>query len=88
MLASRSLYYHVRDVANALTAEGLPIARYAVSRIVGRDPQTLDEHGVARAAIESLAENASDGVVAPVFWFLCLGCRGLPPTKRSTQPTA
>lgn len=77
MLASRSLYYHVRDVANALTAEGLPIARYAVSRIVGRDPQTLDEHGVARAAIESLAENASDGVVAPAFWFLALGLPGL-----------
>jgi adenosylcobinamide-phosphate synthase len=77
MLASRSLYYHVRDVANALTAEGLPVARYAVSRIVGRDPQTLDEHGVARAAIESLAENASDGVVAPAFWFLLLGLPGL-----------
>jgi adenosylcobinamide-phosphate synthase len=77
MLASRSLYYHVRDVANALTAEGLPVARYAVSRIVGRDPQTLDEHGVARAAIESLAENASDGVVAPAFWFLVLGLPGL-----------
>ena len=77
MLASRSLYYHVRDVANALTTEGLPVARYAVSRIVGRDPQTLDEHGVARAAIESLAENASDGVVAPAFWFLVLGLPGL-----------
>ena len=45
--------------------------------IVGRDPASLDTHGVARAAIESLAENFSDGVVAPVFWYLVLGLPGL-----------
>ncbi len=77
LIASRSLYDHVRDVAVALRASGLDGARRAVGRIVGRDPQSLDEHGVARAAIESLAENASDGVVAPVFWFAVLGLPGL-----------
>jgi len=77
LIASRSLYDHVRDVARALDAEGLEAARRAVSRIVGRDPQVLDEHGVVRAAIESLAENASDGVVAPAFWFFVFGLPGL-----------
>jgi len=77
LIASRSLYDHVRDVARALDTGGIGAARQAVGRIVGRDPQTLDEHGAARAAIESLAENASDGVVAPVFWFVVLGLPGL-----------
>ncbi len=77
LIASRSLYDHVRDVAVALRSSGLDGARRMVGRIVGRDPQSLDEHGVARAAIESLAENASDGVVAPVFWFAVLGLPGL-----------
>jgi adenosylcobinamide-phosphate synthase len=77
MLASRSLCDHVRDVAHALRNDGLEAARIAVGRIVGRNPQTLDEHGIARAAIESLAENASDGVTAPVFWFAVLGLPGL-----------
>ena len=77
LIASRSLYTHVRDVAAALETKGLEAGRAAVSRIVGRDPGTLDGHGVTRAAIESLAENASDGVVAPVFWFALLGLPGL-----------
>jgi adenosylcobinamide-phosphate synthase len=77
LFASRSLYDHVGDVASALETGGLEAARLAVGRIVGRNPQTLDEHGVARAAIESLAENASDGVTAPVFWFAFLGLPGL-----------
>jgi adenosylcobinamide-phosphate synthase len=64
-------------VARALDHNGLEAGRYAVSRIVGRDPQSLDEHGVARAAIESLAENFADAVVAPVFWYLILGLPGL-----------
>jgi adenosylcobinamide-phosphate synthase len=76
-IASRSLHDHVHDVAKALNINGLDGARNAVARIVGRDPKALDEHGVARAAIESLAENASDGVVAPVFWFAMLGLPGL-----------
>ena len=77
LFASRSLYDHVREVVQALDAGDLADARRAIGRIVGRDPQVLDAHGVARAAIESLAENASDGVVAPVFWFVALGLPGL-----------
>src|SRR5208337_3831660 len=77
LFAGRSLYTHVRDVAAALEEGGLAAGRRAVSRIVGRDTETLDAHGVARAAIESLAENASDGVAAPVVWFVLLGLPGL-----------
>jgi adenosylcobinamide-phosphate synthase len=68
ILAQRSLYIHVKAVATALQDEGLEAGRQAVSMIVGRNPASLDEFGVARAAIESLAENYSDGVVAPAFW--------------------
>jgi adenosylcobinamide-phosphate synthase len=68
LLAQRSLHDHVAHVARALDDEGLAGGRAAVAHIVGRDPDALDEAGVARAAIESLAENFSDGVVAPVFW--------------------
>src|SRR4051812_10383991 len=67
LIAQRSLHDHVARVADGLDA-GLDAGRAAVSQIVGRDPQSLDEAGVARAAIESLAENFSDGVVAPAFW--------------------
>jgi adenosylcobinamide-phosphate synthase len=74
LIAQRSLDAHVRAVADALDA-GLEAGRAAVAKIAGRDVASLDEAGVARAAIESLAENFSDGVVAPAFW-LALG--GLP----------
>jgi adenosylcobinamide-phosphate synthase len=74
LLAQRSLHEHVARVASALEQGGLPAGRGAVSHIVGRDPESLDEAGVARAAIESLAENFSDGVAAPAFW---LGAGGL-----------
>jgi len=77
LLAQRSLFEHVHDVAQALAQGGLAAGRFAVSRIVGRDPQSLDEYGVARAAIESLAENFADGVVAPVFWYVIAGLPGL-----------
>src|SRR5262249_33939953 len=77
LVAQRSLYDRVRDVATALSEKGLEAGRDAVRHIVGRDPQSLDAHGVSRAAIESLAENMSDGVVAPVFWTLILGLPGL-----------
>jgi adenosylcobinamide-phosphate synthase len=76
LIAARGLYLHVRAVAVGLR-QSLQQGRAAVSAIVGRDPQSLDEAGVARAAIESLAENFSDGVVAPVFWFALLGLPGL-----------
>ncbi|TPN81451.1 cobalamin biosynthesis protein [Mesorhizobium sp. CU2] len=68
LLSQKSLAEHVEDVADALETGGLTLGRIAVSRIVGRDPEKLDKAGVARAAIESLAENFSDGVVAPAFW--------------------
>ena len=77
LVAQRSLYQHVAAVAVALRSGGLASGREAVRHIVGRDPLRLDEHGVARAAIESLAENFSDGVVAPVLWYLLLGLPGL-----------
>ena len=76
-LAQKSLYRHVRRVREAFQGGGLAAARHAVSMIVGRDPERLDEAGVARAAIESTAENFSDGVVAPAVWFLLLGLPGL-----------
>jgi len=75
LIAQRSLYEHVARVAEGLERDGLEGGRRAVSMIVGRNPQTLDEAGVARAAIESLAENFSDGIIAPAFW---LGVGGLP----------
>jgi adenosylcobinamide-phosphate synthase len=76
LIAQRSLHEHVERVADALEREGLEGGRKAVSQIVGRDPQSLDEAGVARAAIESLAENFSDGVVAPVLWLVVGGLAG------------
>lgn len=76
-LAQRSLDDHVRPVAAALEAGDLPAARAAVARIVGRDVAALDEAGVARAAIESLAESFCDGIAAPLFWLLLLGLPGL-----------
>jgi adenosylcobinamide-phosphate synthase len=77
LLAQRSLFEHVAEVGRALVQHGLAAARLAVSRIVGRDPDSLDSPAVARAAIESLAENFSDGVVAPALWYLALGLPGL-----------
>ncbi|MBX9461848.1 MAG: adenosylcobinamide-phosphate synthase CbiB [Aquamicrobium sp.] len=76
LLAQRSLRVHVEAVAHALDTGGLEAGREAVSHIVGRDPQSLDEAGVSRAAIESLAENFSDGVVAPAFWLALAGLPG------------
>ncbi len=76
LLAQRSLGEHVRAVADALENGGLSAGRDAVSKIVGRDKNTLDEAGVGRAAVESLAENFSDGVVAPLFWLVVAGLPG------------
>jgi len=76
LIAQRSLHAHVAEVADALEKTGAEGGRAAVSHIVGRDTAALDEAGVARAAIESLAENFSDGIVAPVFWMLIAGLPG------------
>ena len=73
--AQRSLHTHVARVAADLRRDGLAGGRVAVSMIVGRDPESLDEAGICRAAIESLSENFSDGIVAPAFW---IGVGGLP----------
>ncbi len=77
LIAARSLHEHVAAVARPLQAGNLDAARGAVAHIVGRDPAQLDGAGVARASLESLAENASDGVVAPLFWGALLGLPGL-----------
>lgn len=72
MLAAKQLRIEALRVHNALVHEGLPAARKAVSMIVGRDTAGLDEAGVTRAAVETVAENASDGVVAPLL-FMAIG---------------
>lgn len=76
LLAQKSLVQHVAAVAVSLRAS-LDEGRRAVSMIVGRDVTALDEAGVARAAVESAAENLSDGVVAPAFWFVLGGLPGI-----------
>ena len=77
LIASRSLYTHVRDVYAALSGRNIEEARENVSLIVGRNTDTLEESAIARAAVESLAENASDGVIAPLFWGLIAGLPGI-----------
>ncbi len=76
-IAMRSMHDHVVAVARPLSEGDLASARQAVSMIVGRDPSRLDEEGVSRAALESLAENTSDGIVAPVFWGVLFGLPGI-----------
>lgn len=76
-VATRSMHDHVAAVLRPLAAGDLAGARHAVSMIVGRDPSRLDQAGVSRAALESLAENASDGIVAPIFWGAVLGLPGI-----------
>jgi adenosylcobinamide-phosphate synthase len=76
LIAQRSLHRHVTNVAVALEKSGVEAGRIAVSHIVGRDTAILDEAGIARAAIESLAENFSDGIVAPVLWMAIAGLPG------------
>ncbi|MFC3444102.1 adenosylcobinamide-phosphate synthase CbiB [Sphingobium rhizovicinum] len=76
-MAAGSLHRHVRAVAVPLSGGDLDQARRAVGMIVGRDTAQLDRAGVARAAIESLAESFCDGVAAPLFWLLVGGLPGL-----------
>lgn len=77
LLAQRSLWSFVAAVGDAVRQGGLPAGRAAVAHIVGRNPDTLDEPAILRAAIESLAENFSDGVVAPALWGALLGLPGI-----------
>ncbi len=76
LIAQKSMRDHVMDVFRAFS-RSLPAARQSVSLIVGRDPSQLDESGVSKATLESLAENTSDGIVAPVLWFALLGLPGI-----------
>ncbi len=76
LLAQKGLRDAVVAVARALHRDGLAAGRIAVSHIVGRDTSTLDEAGISRAAIETLAENTSDGVIAPLFWMVLFGLPG------------
>lgn len=77
LLAQKSLFTHVSRVVAALDEPDIMIARRAVAMIVGRNPENLDRSGISRAAIESTAENLSDGVIAPAFWFAVAGFPGL-----------
>ena len=77
LIAQNSLYTHVAAVATGLETSGAEGGRIAVARIVGRDPESLDRAGISRAAIESLAENFSDGIIAPVFWAALFGLPGI-----------
>lgn len=77
LLAGRSLDQHVRAVATALASGNIADARKAVARIVGRNPENLDAAAIARASIETTAENLADGVVAPAFYYLLLGLPGI-----------
>ena len=77
LICSRSLYVHIAAVSGPLTADDLTGARAAVAHVVGRETAELPSEGVARAALESLAESTSDGVVAPLFWGVVFGLPGL-----------
>lgn len=77
LVAARSLHDHLRAVGHPLAAGDLTAARGATAQIVGRDVSQADEAGLARASLESLAENASDGVVAPLFWACIAGLPGI-----------
>jgi adenosylcobinamide-phosphate synthase len=77
LIAAGSLDQHVRAVAAALRNDGLAGGRQTIAKIVGRDPDALDQAAICRAAIESLAENASDGVTAPALWYLVGGLPGM-----------
>ncbi len=76
LIAQHSLYEHVSAVGKGLDTS-MNEGRKAVAKIVGRDPAALDESGVVKGALESLAENASDGIVAPVLWYALLGLPGI-----------
>ena len=76
ILAARQLFREGKKVERALEAGDTEKARYAVSMIVGRDTNVLDENGICRAAVETVAENTSDGVIAPLCWMILFGAAG------------
>ena len=76
MIAARQLVRESDRVRVELERSDIVAARKAVSYIVGRDTESLDSDGVCRAAVETVAENTSDGVIAPIFWMLMFGAVG------------
>ena len=76
-LGAKSLTQHIRPIADALAAHQLDQARTLTARIVSRDTATLDETGIARAAVESALENGNDAVFGALFWFMLLGAPGV-----------
>ena len=76
-LATKSLYTHVKDVADTLDKKDLNASREALSKIVGRDLKDSDENTICGGAIESLSENTSDGIIAPLFWAFLFGLPGI-----------
>ena len=76
MLAARQLVIESTKVQKALEAGDTEGARKAVANIVGRDTDVLDANGICRAAVETVAENGSDGVIAPLFWMMLFGAAG------------
>lgn len=76
LLATRSLRDESKKVYDALQTGDLEKSRYAVSMIVGRDTQSLTEEGVTKAAVETVAENTSDGIIAPLFYMMIGGAVG------------
>lgn len=77
LIAVRSMHEHVKAVSTPLKRGDIAASRHALSMIVGRDPSQLDEAGIASAGMESLAENTSDGIVAPLFWGVLFGLPGI-----------
>jgi adenosylcobinamide-phosphate synthase len=75
-IAQKSMRDHVQDVSHALSSS-ISEGRMAVAKIVGRDTTQLDESGITKAALESLAENTADGIVAPLLWYALLGLPGI-----------
>ena len=76
ILAARELVRECAAVEKALEKDNIEEARKAVSYVVGRDTEALDKEGICRAAVETIAENGSDGVIAPLFWMFLLGAPG------------
>ncbi len=77
LVAARALHVHVANVGQPLEHGDIEGARAEVSKIVGRNPQSMGEGAIGRAALESLAENSSDGVIAPLFWGAIFGLPGI-----------
>ena len=77
LMCSRSLYVHIKEIADNIKINNLSKAKYSLSKVVGRDTKNLHKKAIIRASLESLSESTSDGVVAPIFWYLLFGIPGL-----------